>query len=381
MEKTADSSIINVIDDFDYSTQDESYNEKFIGWRRKKDNRFSYSFESNAKESIFVDGRGFVSTNMINAEKETLSHIFYVIGVAMLTWVVIDNIVSKIFIILLSFAKVNIHTNFFSYAIYGGSREVVSVLIVISAVKMLLPMFYVRHSFNVPVKVELMHTMRHPVELINAIAMAVVVCTVTSIPSAYSSETKEIYEFFKSLNADVSVWGQTEFLVYTAFDTLIVSVMSGIFFHGSMFAVLRQFGDIFAIVVTSVTAGLLTENFNEMIAVTLVTAVGAVGMLRSGSIFTSVAVQVVYRMYLLAMAIIEVDPSENMFLTRGVFMAVCLLSGMISSMIIWLTSRNRKFLAKCRSELTFAERLGFSVRTFPYLAVVALCIAYSAVSF
>ncbi len=33
--------IVDVIDEFDYSTQNESYNEKFRKWRKKKENPFA----------------------------------------------------------------------------------------------------------------------------------------------------------------------------------------------------------------------------------------------------------------------------------------------------------------------------------------------------
>ena len=73
MNKAAQHSnkIINVIDEFDYSTQNESYNRQFKKWRREKENKFSFRFSSNKNESIFIDGKGFVSENAVSAEKET----------------------------------------------------------------------------------------------------------------------------------------------------------------------------------------------------------------------------------------------------------------------------------------------------------------------
>ncbi len=380
MNKAAQHSnkIINVIDEFDYSTQNESYNEQFRKWRRKKENKFSFSFSSNKNESVFIDGKGFVSENAVSAEKKILSRIFCTVGNAMLIWLVTDTIILKFLIKFFSIIGINVHNNFFSTGIYGGSIEIVISIIIVSLIKMLVTMLYMHKQFRVPLKVEFMHTMNHPSGLVTAISLVLVVCTVINIPSAFSVETKEIYSFFRNIDADVSVWGQAEFLVYTIFDIIVISILSGMIFCGAMFAVCRQFGDLFAIITTSLTAALLTHNFNDMAAVFLISAIGSYGMLRSGSIFTPIAVNVVYKMYVLALAVIEVDPSVNMSVTRGMFMAAVFIAGTAGTIICFLHNRKKDIkLAVYESEFSLGKRIVFSVKVFPYIAVGLICIVYA----
>ena len=380
MNKAAQHSnkIINVIDEFDYSTQNESYNEQFRKWRRKKENKFSFSFSSNKNESVFIDGKGFVSENAVSAEKKILSRIFCTVGNAMLIWLVTDTIILKFLIKFFSIIGINVHNNFFSTGIYGGSIEIVISIIIVSLIKMLVTMLYMHKQFRVPLKVEFMHTMNHPSGLVTAISLALVVCTIINIPSAFSVETKEIYSFFRNIDADVSVWGQAEFLVYTIFDIIVISILSGMIFCGAMFAVCRQFGDLFAIIMTSVTAALLTHNFNDMAAVFLISAIGSYGMLRSGSIFTPIAVNVVYKMYILALTVIEVDPSVNMSITKGMFMAAVFIAGTAGTIICFLHNRKKDIkLAVYESEFSLGKRIVFSVKVFPYIAVGLICIVYA----
>ncbi|HAE51782.1 MAG TPA: CAAX protease family protein [Ruminococcus sp.] len=380
MNKAAQHSnkIINVIDEFDYSTQNESYNEQFRKWRRKKENKFSFSFSSNKNESVFIDGKGFVSENAVSAEKEILSRIFCTVGNAMLIWLVTDTIILKFLIKFFSIIGINVHNNFFSTGIYGGSIEIVISIIIVSLIKMLVTMLYMHKQFRVPLKVEFMHTMNHPSGLVTAISLALVVCTIINIPSAFSVETKEIYSFFRNIDADVSVWGQAEFLVYTIFDIIVISILSGMIFCGAMFAVCRQFGDLFAIITTSLTAALLTHNFNDMAAVFLISAIGSYGMLRSGSIFTPIAVNVVYKMYILALTVIEVDPSVNMSITKGMFMAAVFIAGTAGTIICFLHNRKKDIkLAVYESEFSLGKRIVFSVKVFPYIAVGLICIVYA----
>lgn len=367
--------IIDVVEEFDYSTQNENYSKSFRKWRKSRNNPFAFNFSVNKKESIFIDGKGFVNNSPAVSERETISRIFFIIGSAMLMWVTIDNIIGKMIIYLLDILGLNIHTTFFSTSCYGGSIEIVTAMIIITLIKIYIPALYIHRKLKMPFRVEFMSTMTHPTELISAIAMSLVVCTITSIPDAYSSSAKEIYSYFKSIDTDISVWGQTEYVIYTIFDVIIMSVSTEILFRGAIFSALRQFGDVFAIAVTSVTAALLTQNFQDMPSVLFISVIASVGMLKSGSIFTAFAVSTVFKMYQLTIVIIEASTSENMFLIRNLIMTIIFILSIITTVIVNFTKkhRNKKYFAGYNSEIPIRERLIYSFKSFPFAAVAAVC--------
>lgn len=375
-KNTSDEDIIDVIDDFDYSTQNESYNNNFRIWRKKKNNPFSFSFVKNKKESVYIEGRGFIANSAVDAEKKVLSDIFYNIGIALLIYVTFNNVLNKIIISILDIMGVDVHNNYFISVIYGGSKEIVIVLIVTTSIKVLVPLLFLHFRFKLPAKVEFMRSMNNPAALFAAISMALIICTIASLPSAYSSETKEIYQFFQDIQTDISVWGQSEFIIYTIFDVIIISFLSEIFFRGAMFAVLRQFGDLFAILMTSLMTGFLVQDFNKMPAVILISLVASYGMLASGTLFTSIAVVIVYKMYQLAITVIEIDTSEKMPLTRNLFMIIMLVIGGIGLSIYWIFSvKNKKSNIACyKSELTSRQRFLYSLKIFPFSVIGLLCI-------
>lgn len=365
--------IVNVIEEFDYSTQNSLYNEKFRKWRKKRENPFAFSFEKNKKESVYIDGRGFIANSATDAEKKVLTKIFYHIGLAMLMWIVFDNVLNKAAISILSFCGLNIHNNYFSSMIYGGNKEIVLTLIITTLIKVLIPLLFLHFTFKLPARVEFMGNMNNPMSLTGTFSMALILCTAVSLPSAYSSDAKEIYELFKNSGADVMIWGQAEFIIYTIFDIVIMSVVSEFFFRGAMFAVLRQFGDPFAIIITSLMAGIMTQNLKTMPAVILISIVASYGMLSSGTIFTSISVIIIYKMYDLTLIIIEIDQSDKMPLTRNLFMITMLTVGGIGLLIYWIytTRKKRNNLAFYQSELPFRKRFMHSVKTFPF-SVTAL---------
>ena len=384
MKSTADTEVnevVSVVDGFDYSTQNDTYNKGFKSWRSNKNNPYGFRFKKNSKETVFIDGRGFVDNSIAEAEQERISRIFYVIGIAALIWVVVEDVAGKLIISALGTLGVNVNTDFFSSVIYGGGTEIVTALLVITLLKILLPAYYVHRKMALPRRVEIMSRMNDPAELVGAIGLALLVCTAVSLPEAYSSETREIYSYFSSLYADVSVWGQTEFVIYTFFDVVIVSIITEAFFRGAMFAAMRQFGDHFALVMTSLTAALLAQDVREIPAVLLISLVAGFGMLRSGSLFTAAAVQVIYKMYLLALAILEGDPSDKMLLVRNSFMLAAGAVGSVALLCVYLSKkrRGRSKLAVYRSEQKESERIMGAFKTFPYSVVMGLCLLYSVV--
>lgn len=378
-ENSASNDVINVIDQFDYSTQDEQYNEKYRSWRMRKTNRYAFTFEGNRKESIYIDSRGFVKKTAKETENDVLSRIFYTIGIGMLMFVVFDDLLSKIIIILLGKAGVNINTSFSSGSIYGGRWEIAIALMMTGFLRAAVPLTYFHFKFRLPTRNEIMWKLRSPGALFGAVSMAFIVFAATSIPDAYSTDTKEIFSFFAAGQADISVLDQTEFLVYLVFDVLVIPVITQMLFCGAMFAVLRQFGDNFAIMMTSLSAALMTQDIHSMPAVFLVTAVCGYGMLASGTIFTAFAVNILYKMFLTAIAIIESIESASMPIYRNIFMSAVLIVGGIGFFLYIRSSikKSKPHLAVYTSEISFGRRVLGSAKTFPYSAVAIICLVYA----
>lgn len=368
--------IIDVVDEFDYSTQNSAYNEKFRKWRKNSENPYAFGYEDNKRESVYVTGRGFVENSALDAEKNVLSRIFNIIGIAALIWVVVDNAAPNLIAFLMNRYGFNINNNFFSSSIYGGKKEILIVLIVYGLLRLILPTLYLHLKLKLPHKVEFMRKLNDPIALLGALSVAIIFCTAVSIPVAYSDNYKDIYEYFAKLNADIYVWDQKELIIYIFFDVIIVPVLSELLFRGGMFAALRQFGDPFAIVVTAFTSALLTQDFVQMPAVFLISIAAGYGLVTSGTIFTAAAVHMIYKLYTLTLTVIELDTSDKMPLTRNLFMIAALIVGAVGFAVYWLSrmKRKKKNIALYRSELAFGKRTVHSVKTFPYSAVALICI-------
>lgn len=379
MAKQSDSeekNIINVVDEFDAAIQGSGYNGNFKKWRKSKDNPYAFNFEKNNKEKIFNESKGFETLSQTAAGKKVFGAIMRETGILMLIVVVFQSIIGKFVIIVLDLIGFDIHTTIFSSGVYGEGREIVATTIMLALFALLTPVIYLHKKMKMPLKAGIMHTVRDSAEIVGAIGFAMIFCTIACLPAAYSSETKDIYTYFASADTDVSAWGQSEFVVYTVFDVVILSILTELLFRGGIFSALRQFGDVTAIIVTTVMAALLTGDFFAMPAALLISFVSSIGMLRSGTIFTAIIVRIVYKMYQLALVILEVDASENMVIIRNLFMISVFLLGVAFASAVMLTGgrKDKRCIVKYKSEFDESKRLAFAVKVFPFSAVSLLCI-------
>jgi len=371
---TFERQLIDVVEEYDYDTQYEQYNRYYKNWRKNKQNPFAFNFEMNRRESVYIEGKGFKVPSLLDAESEVIGHIMHVVGIAMLMWVFIDNIIGKAAIQILGHFGIDIHANFLSDGVHGGPKEIVTFFIAVSFLKVLVPAVYMKKVFKVPKEVRFMNVLNHPADLLSAIAMSLAVSVVSTLPNIYNNTNSQLYNYFSTIDTDVSAWGQTEFVVYTIYDIIILSIITELFFHGALFAPLRQFGDFFAIGITAAIAGLLSEDLSELPAAILITLAAGVGMVRSGSIYTAFFVRIIYKMYKLAIVIIETDTSASMYLDRNLFMLAVFVSGVGTVLFIRLISEKRECYSKYYSEIPESKRIRAAVKAYPFPVVACLCI-------
>ena len=372
---TFEREIIDVVEEYDYDTQYEQYNRYFKSWRKNKQNPFAFNFEMNKKESVYIESKGFKVPSLLDAESEVIGKIMHIVGTAMLIWIFIDSIISKVVVQILDHLGLDIHSTFFSKAFFGEDDSLlVTVLILTSFLKIVIPSIYLKKKLQMPKEVRFMNVLNRPPDLIRAIAMTLAVSTVTSLPNIYTNSTSQIYNYFSTLDTDVSAWGQSAFLVYTIYDIIILSIITELLFHGSVFAALRQFGDWFAIGMTAAVAGLLSQDIAEVPAAIMITIVAGAGMVRSGSIYTAFFVRIIYKMYRLAIAIIETDPSSNMYLDRNFFMLILFIIGTGTVIFCHAMREKRDYYSEYYSEVPESKRIIAAVKAYPFPVVALLCI-------
>jgi hypothetical protein len=242
--------------------------------------------------------------------------------------------------------------------------------------KVLIPAWYVHKKLKMPSKAEYLTKLRHSSDMIGSLCMAMAASAVTSLPNIYTNKTRLLYNYFRDIDADTSVWSQEQFIIYAIFDIVVLSVLSELFFRGAIFGALRQFGDVFALVITSVMSALLVQDVREFPAALLMSAIAAAGMLRSGSILTAIYVQIIFKLYRLALILLESTSTDTIYLHRNVFILAVFIIGALGFGTVYLLSKkkNRHRIASYKSEISMWERLVIAFRSYPVPAVVGVCV-------
>lgn len=373
--KNPDSDVINVIEEFDYSGPNDKYNEGFKSWRLKKKNKYSYNYNQNQKEKIFIDGQGFVSSTAADAERDSLSKLFLLLGNLLLCYVFIETVAEKLFIVLLDILGFNISYSFFSGAIYGGKSEILFSEVVVSIVKYFIPIAIMHRVFKMPNKVRYPMRKIKPYEFFYALSTGMIISVISSISRAYSDKSREVYDYFNNAAVDLSFFGDYELVVYLFFDILVVSIMNELMFRGEAFHVLRQYGDFFAVVVTSVFSTLVICNFKLMPACFLISFVSGVLLLRSGNIFISIFMHILNKLYLLGLLLIETNSSAAMFLTRSFYMSVVFALGVIIILIIATKHKSETVLMKnLHTHLNAKEKTKTIFHSLSLVGVIIACV-------
>lgn len=366
--------LIDVTETFDYSGQSPEYISTYKKWRKNPDNPFAYNYIGNKNEITFSESEGFLKTIPEEKEREVLSRVLYIFGTVLILSLFIQFVFSKILVACLDLIGINIHNSFLNYSVYGGQKEVMAVMVTVTFLKFCLPMFIIKKTLKMPLKASLPCKLQSGKNLFFCISLSVIVSVLTSISRAYSNTTREYFNFFNCYSKEISLMNQAELVIYMFFDIVAVSIMSEFLFHGAVFQALRQFGDLYAVLICSVFSALMSNDIASMPAVLAVSAVAGISVLRSGTVFTAVAVQITNKIYLFALTIIELSFSD-MNLKRGYFMVACFLISIVIAFIIWKTMDREYALKKNLSTfLTAKQKIELIFSTLPTFTVIFLCI-------
>ena len=145
--------------------------------------------------------------------------------------------------------------------------------------------------------------------------------------------------------------------------------------RGAIFGALRQFGDRFAIIMTSIVAALLMGDLYEIPAEVLISIVASVGMLRSGTIVSAFFVRIIYKLYQFTLVILQGENSPEMVLHRNFFMIAVFITGVVLTTSIQLSKgrKDKKVLAGYSSEVRASNRFAYALRMSPFTAVAGVC--------
>ena len=284
-------------DQLNWRYQDKSYNELFKKWRKQSKDSHGFYYVDKSNELTYRDGYGFVKDYPEAAESNALSHVYSIIGVTMLLIAAVDIIRLYISPLLFRSLGFDVYYDYFTGEFYGNELLITVMYLFFELLKRFLPMLYCYKKLKMPLKVMI------PTKIINRplIRSAIPISLLTSgVCIALSAIYKLILgnaglDSMQGIHLPKNPW---VFAAAIIINVAVIPAASEIYTRGTVMQLLRQFGDGFAIVITSALTAMVAYDIKQFCYVFVTSVVIGYFTLRTGSIITAVVMRIVSKAFI-----------------------------------------------------------------------------------
>lgn len=321
-KETAVQKVIDVVEDFSCPYQTAAYQDAFRSWRRKKQNPYAFRFTKNPKETAFSESQAIVGLSPAQEEQNVLHRMGRLIGYALIIYLVIENLIDKLAVLLMQFMHLHIELVFSGESrLFGDEQLVFWLTFSIQFFKYLIPALMIQFVLRLPVQVSLPLNIRKPQKLLSGISLIMLISVGLGIFSIPMSADLEKYRLISEMrNAEGN-----RLMFYLLMTIFLLPLTMELLLHGCMFQALRQFGDNFAILATAILAAALTHNLFDALRIGLIHLVISYYLVHTGSFWSAVFLRIVHEIYLFVLFCLETSDSRASLEWWAVLLIPCIL--------------------------------------------------------
>lgn len=358
---------IDVVAEFAYDSRNPQYNADYRHWRKNTDAPYIYRYCGNPQERVYVEGNAITRRTPAAAERKALAYASEKLGLALLIYLVCELLGGSALIWLLRQFGVQIRLDFFTVRMGGSQWGVTCVRALAAILKFGAAYAILQHCFHLPFRLRCPIRFGGLPEYILGIGLGMGCAAIYCILDAFTQQGLETAQALFTYKDTLAV------LTYGVFDALVISLMSELLLRGMLLPILRQFGDLFAVVTVAGISFLFPNNLPDRCGEFCVGLAAGYLMLKSGSIEKCVLMRVVYSMLCTSRLVLLYSDTPRMSLQR--MMILLLLSLIIGSGFYLLTRPNQRLLANRDSHLSAGRKLlvlAETVTLLPWLCLSAL---------
>ncbi len=284
--------MIDVAKDSTYLNQSDEYRRSYAEWRADPDNEYGYQFVHDTREHSYIDGKGYVPHLAEVAESISLVKCCGLMGVCMLIMAGMDLLwlfVSGAFFETSGYYvyRSQMHSApqmSFTYVLASGTACVARYLV---------PAIVYFKVTKLPGKVAFPSSKRRLDLLGHSVIIILLVMIMGRTVNGLSAE---VFSWF-NVDALYSVvyfsFKPKTVIIAFFFNCIAIPIVQELLFRGVFLQSFRQFGDLFAVLATSFIGALCFYDFSYYWLVSIFFIVLGVVTIRTGSIFTAIAMSVI----------------------------------------------------------------------------------------
>ncbi len=352
-EEFKEETVIDVVDEFNCPIQSDNYNRAFKNWRSDKANRYAFNYRADASEKAYVNGEGFIKEKPAYSEKKSMASLMGVIGLSLFIFLAVEIGGEYLLTLLAQTMGINAVWNI-NEGVVGAPEGIVSAIyIIILILKYVIPLLVLVLALKVPFAVSFPTKIRDR----NMFVMSLPAIVLGFALSYYFS----YYYGYSISKLGISVLNNEYYLPDNMFflaavliaDIILRAVLSELFIHGMIMQPLRQYGDSFALVFTSVIGALLSHDATKFCFYYMIFSIIGFFTLKTGSIKTAIVMR--------TMLHIMTYSSNTMFSKYDMFqykiemnrlMLICIIGGGIGVMLL---AKLRRTSFKISSDRRFSS--------------------------
>lgn len=270
--------------------QDKEYSELYRKWRIEHKKDYGFYFLDNSDELTYRNGEGFITESPQAAERSVIVEIHSLLA-KFLTIYTVLNIAVWLVRNLAPFGDIPFLYNLLRFVSSSEFFAVATDYVVKITIR-LLPLIYLLKKINMPKKLLM------PVKIYNkpmfniAVPMAMLTFGIATV----LSNIQHTAAVLMGVDPNFSIWvprNKVCFVLSAILTAVIIPVLSEIVHHGIILQILKQFGDGYALILTSLIAALTAGNYHTFLFTFTVMLVVGFFVVRSGSIVTGFIMRII----------------------------------------------------------------------------------------
>lgn len=298
--------------------QDKEYNEMYRKWRIEHKKDYGFYFLDNSDELIYRDGEGFITESPKASERSAITEIHSLLAKFLCIYTVLNLLLWAIKTV----APLGGIPFFYNIMRLISTNEyaAAAAYYLVRILTRILPVFYLLKKIKMPRKLLM------PMKIYNKplFGIAVPMAMLTFGIATVLSNIQHAFVSLIGIDPNYSVWipqNKLCFALSALLSAVIIPIISEIIHHGIILQILKQFGDGYALVLTSIIAAATTGNYHSFLFSFTTMLVIGFFVVRTGSLATGFIMRIVISSTVYFLTVIRcLQAPEGMYMTATVML-------------------------------------------------------------
>lgn len=354
---------INVVEDFSYDSRNDSYNKAFHAWRASSRSKYVYRYADDKRERSYVAGKAVTKPSAASVEKKTLARVGEAAGAALLLYFISEVAGSSLLTQIFRMLSLNVHLDFLTLSMNGSQFAVAGVRTLTLLLKYGIPVCVLIACFRLPRKVMMPSNITALPETVLSVGFAMV-CSAFFALTAHEQGIEDANAIFTYKDTGIIAG-------YMLADAVIASFLAELLLRGLLLPVLRQFGDVFAVVATAFCAFMFPNTLPLRIGELMIGLGAGYLMVRGGSFWKCVLFRFLFTVLNFARLIVLYTTN---LLPRWQYVMILLLTGVGLIFFYMRVRRSNLLLSNRRTQLSNRRKLSAFMQTVTVLPWTAISV-------